>query len=106
MARNTHCSCVSKMYSMCYLLGNQADAVIRWKLLEYFLVYKLCNLLYSLIGLQRNTLYSKSNQRVTRFLQHYRLPFISNIEYSLGQYKADSKVSRPESSERKKNYFE
>ena len=51
MARNTHCSCVSKMYSMCYLLGNQADAVIQWKLLEYFLVYKLCNLLYSLIGL-------------------------------------------------------
>ena len=25
------------------LLGNQADAVIRWKFLEYFLVYKICN---------------------------------------------------------------
>jgi len=51
------------------LLGNQADAMIRWKLLEYFLVYKLCNPLDILIGLQRNTLYSKSNQRATGFLR-------------------------------------
>ena len=51
------------------LLGNQADAMIRWKLLEYFLVYKLCNSLDILIGLQWNMLYSKSNQRATGFLR-------------------------------------
>jgi len=33
------------------------------------LVYKLCNLLYSLIGLQWDTPYSKSNQRATGFLR-------------------------------------
>jgi len=38
------------------------------------LVYKFCNLLYLLIGLQRNTLYSRSNQRATQFLQHLNLP--------------------------------
>ena len=38
-------------------------------LLECFLVYKICNQLYPLIGLQRNTPYSKSNQRATRFLR-------------------------------------
>jgi len=26
-----------------FLLGNQADAVIRWNFLECFLVYKICN---------------------------------------------------------------
>jgi len=35
------------------------------------LVYKFCNLLYLLIGLQRNTIFSKSNQRATAFLQHF-----------------------------------
>jgi len=35
-----------------------------------FLAYKFCNSLYLLIGLQRNTLYSKSNQRATAFLRH------------------------------------
>ena len=34
-----------------------------------FLVYKFCNSLDILIGLQRNTLYSKSNQRATGFLR-------------------------------------
>jgi len=43
--------------------------MIRWKLLEYFLVYKLCNSLDILIGLQWNMLYSKSNQRATGFLR-------------------------------------
>ena len=42
------------------VLGNQANTVIWWKLLEYFLVHKLCNSLDILIGLQQNTLYSKS----------------------------------------------
>jgi len=35
------------------------------------LVYKFCNSLYLLIGLQRNTLYSKSNQCATAFLQQW-----------------------------------
>jgi len=52
------------------VLGNQADTMIWWKFLEYFLVYKLCNSLDILIGLQLNILYSKSNQHTTRFLQH------------------------------------
>jgi len=33
------------------------------------LVYKFCNSLYLLIGLPRNTLYSKSNQHATAFLR-------------------------------------
>jgi len=58
-----------------YVLGNQADVMIHWKFsgtfLNLSLVYKICNSLYLLIGLQRNTLYSKSNQRATPFLRHY-----------------------------------
>jgi len=34
------------------------------------LVYKSVNCYYLLIGLQRNTFYSKSNQRTTGFLRH------------------------------------
>jgi len=41
-----------------------------WIFRNISLVYKFCNLLYLLIGLQRDTLYSKSNQRATAFLQH------------------------------------
>jgi len=56
--------------------------VIRWKLLEYFLVYKLCNSLDILIGLQRETPYSKSNQRATEFLRHNPLcPWLLSQSY-------------------------
>jgi len=30
-------------YWLSHLLENWADAVIQWKFLEYFLVYKICN---------------------------------------------------------------
>ena len=33
--------------------------------LNLFLIYKICSPLYLLIGLQKSTLYSKSNQRAT-----------------------------------------
>jgi len=56
------------------MLGNQADAVIRLNSQEPSGIYKFCNLLYLLIGLQWNTLYSKSNQRATQFIQHLNLP--------------------------------
>jgi len=36
-----------------------------------FLIYKICSPLYLLIGLQRNTLYSKTNQPETAFLRQY-----------------------------------
>jgi len=50
------------------------DVVIRWKYQEpsriFFLIYKTCSPLHLLIGLQRNTLYSKTNQSATAFLRH------------------------------------
>ena len=36
---------------------------------NFSLVYKFCNSLFILIGLQRNTPYSKTNQCATAFLQ-------------------------------------
>ena len=68
---------------MCSVLGNQADAVIRWKLLEYFLVYKLCDSLDILIGLQRDTPYSKSNQRATGFLRHSALKRFAKLLFPI-----------------------
>ena len=39
------------------------------------LVYKFCNSLYLLTGLQRNTLYSKSNRPATAFLWQLQIPW-------------------------------
>jgi len=64
-------------------LGNQADTMIQWKFLEYFLVYKLCNLLDVLIGLQWNTPYSKSNQYVTRFMQHWDRSDVKTLDLTV-----------------------
>jgi len=62
------------MYQLKRLLGNQADAVIQLNFQEPSGMYKVCNS-YPLIGLQRNMLYSKSNQRATAFLQQQQPRF-------------------------------
>jgi len=56
-----------------------------WIFRNISLVYKFCNSLYLLIGLQRNTLYSKPNQRVTPFSQQRDLLFLLISDNLLGQ---------------------